>query len=135
MKIRLLFATTTIVWLTGCATTAPAPTPVAVNYEVHFNATAYNSKDVDNQPMILNHVFPIYPLAFNRAGIAGNALLEFILEENGRVSEVQTRSASDIAFAEAAKAAVSNWVFTPAKKNGQVVKCRMQIPFKFDISQ
>ena len=134
MKIRMILVGAVILGLTGCVTTAPAAKPVAVKYEIHFAAKAYDIKDVDKPPLERYDPLPIYPLAFAKAGIPGTAFMEFIVDENGKTTEVQVREATDATFAESAKEALSHWVFRPAIKDGRPVSCRLSFPIEFNIS-
>ncbi|HRP05493.1 MAG TPA: TonB family protein, partial [Opitutaceae bacterium] len=68
-------------------------------------------------------------------GMRGLAVVEFIVDENGHTRNLVARKATDVAFAEAAKIALSQWVFLPAKKGGVPVACRMQVPMVFSITE
>lgn len=62
---------------------------------------------------------PVYPYALARAGTAGSATVDFIIDPDGQVSEVMVRDASDPAFGRALQAAAEAWTFQPALKDGR----------------
>lgn len=132
MKLRILLLTAAIAALTGCAATAPTPNQVSIRNEVRFTKPAFELTDVDEPPRLELHMPPEYPKQFRSFGVRGVAMMAFIVDEEGMPREVQVGSASDEAFGEAGKEAISTWRFSPARKNGQPVACliRQRIEFK-----
>jgi TonB family protein len=74
---------------------------------------------------------PVYPAELAAAGTAGGAILELIITAEGRVSRATVLRASHPEFGQAAQAAVLQWEFTPAKKDGVPVECRWRIAVDF----
>lgn len=72
-----------------------------------------------------------YPEALQGSGANGQAIIEFIVETNGRVSQVQYSSATDMLFAEEAVRAAGEWMFHPAQAAGLPVRTRMRMPVMF----
>ena len=128
--VALVLATIAIA---GCASTA-MPTGVAVENREPSVGTAFLLKEVDVPPRPVFQVRPRFPAAFRKAGVEGLAVMEFVVDETGHTTNIVARRATDAAFAEAAKVALAQWVFVPAKKGGVQVACRMQVPMKFSIS-
>jgi protein TonB len=66
-----------------------------------------------------------------RLVIALARLVLFIVDQSGNVESAMALKADDVRFADAAVEAVSKWRFSPATRNGEPVKCRMQAPIVF----
>ena len=75
-----------------------------------------------------------YPPALEAAGLAGKVELEFVVDTTGRVevSSLAVRSASAPEFEEAARAAVLDTRFRPARAQGHAVRqlVRQSLVFK-----
>mgnify|MGYP002077211450 CR=1 FL=1 len=78
---------------------------------------------------------PVYPRHWRERGIEGVAVIAFIVDSEGVPTQVQCRSATDQAFADAAQEAVRQWRFSPAHKNGRVMACAMEVPVRFTINR
>jgi TonB family protein len=75
--------------------------------------------------------FPVYPQALLERKPSGEALIEFIIDRDGRARLPLVVSATDEAFGWAAATAVSQWVFEPPVRNGQPTDVRVRIPVGF----
>lgn len=96
----------------------------------------YSELEVDEAVVSLGGAEPIYPEAMRTAGVEGQVVAQFIVDERGRV---QTRSfkvlsATNDMFAAAVRAALPRMRFKPAKLNGQPVKQLVQQPFQFKLN-
>ena len=87
----------------------------------------------DAMPSVLSQAAPSYPFELRRAGYTGEVLVEFLVLSNGRVAGAYAVRATDVRFASAAVGAVSQWVFTPGRRNGALVVTRMQVPIVFSL--
>jgi protein TonB len=70
-----------------------------------------------------------------RAGIAGAALVEFIVDDQGKVRDARTFRATHEDFGAAATAAIMTWKFNPGLKNGRPVATRMQEIIRFELNE
>ena len=70
-----------------------------------------------------------------RAGIAGEVLVEFLVDTEGDVQNAFSAKSSQKEFESAAVQAVSKWKFRPGRKNGQNVVTRMQVPIVFTLNE
>ena len=61
----------------------------------------------------------------------GDAVVEFLVDEEGRVCVPRVVSASDPAFGYAAVQAVSTWRFEPPVSKGKPGVARVSVPFEF----
>jgi TonB family protein len=95
----------------------------------------YRASDVDVQAALVadQSPSPIYPDSQWNAGVAGEVVIEVIIDTLGRVesSSVNIVSESLPAFGSAAREAVRASVFTPAWKAGRRVRQVVHVPVVF----
>lgn len=84
------------------------------------------------QPKLLRSQPPQYPDLLATKGESGGAILELAISETGAVTKVRVLSASHEVCGDAAVAAVKNWTFEPAEKNGRPVSSRWRIAVAFE---
>ena len=118
--------------LGGCAGTSLIPVDNQVSFQGEVHHFAYGDADV--LPLKVVGADPIYPEKFRQNKIVGSASIAFIVEADGRTSQIQVKSATDVAFGNAACEAIANWRFTPGKKAGQPVRVAIIYPMTFDPS-
>ena len=70
----------------------------------------------------------------SRAGIAGDVLVDFIVDTNGAVRNAYAARSSQREFEAAAVQAVSKWTFRPGRKGGRAVNTHMQVPVGFTLT-
>ena len=107
---------------------------------------------VDEKPLMLHKERPVYPDRARRAGISGLVVVTVTIDENGNVSEavpltevpirdargniIRVQKANRYPELEpAAVAAALKCKFKPAKINGQPVKVKMNVPFRFKLNE
>lgn len=84
-----------------------------------------------NAQMRGGRLAPEYPERAKRAGIEGQVILQFVVDESGRPQDIQVlRSPNDL-LADAAVDALEDKSFKPARQNGQAVKMRLTQPVTF----
>lgn len=93
----------------------------------------YDVKNVDQLPQVTHRRPPVYPSGLRRQGIAGDALVEFVIGSDGRVREVSVLRATHVEFGEAAANAVQEWRFDAAVKAGMPVDVKMQQRIAFSV--
>ncbi|HEY6321948.1 MAG TPA: TonB family protein [Thermoanaerobaculia bacterium] len=77
-------------------------------------------------------VKPVYPEEALRAGLEGLVVLEAIVDERGKVGdEIKVVRGLGHGFDEAAVAAVRQWRFRPATRDGKPIKVRRIFPIVF----
>jgi TonB family protein len=74
---------------------------------------------------------PPYPDSLRDKKIQGQAVVSFKVTPEGRATEAAVVSADDPAFGTAALAALNDWWFVPAVKDGTPVATPVRLPFKF----
>jgi TonB family protein len=85
------------------------------------------------QPRVISQARPQYPVELRNAGIGGTAVVDFIVDVNGRVQNARVVDVSNVEFGPAALAAIVQWQFTPGLIHGHPVEVHMQIPVVFSI--
>lgn len=78
-----------------------------------------------------HQVSPNYPLALASEGLAGETVIEVIIDRDGWVRLPKIISATKAEFGWSAATAVRQWRFAPPRKGGQPVDVRVRVPFGF----
>ena len=90
--------------------------------------------DVPAAPDTADAVAPIYPDSLLRAGVEGRVLVEFVVDTSG-TPDPETFGvvlSTDPLFTTAVRQAVLGTRFTPARREGRVVRQLVQMPFRFE---
>src|SRR5207253_4688918 len=82
-------------------------------------------------PVPVRTVAPKFPEEMRRNGSAGLVTVSCLIDEKGNVTEPKVVKASNEAFSEPALEALKKWKFKPAKKDGEAVAIRVNIPVQF----
>jgi beta-lactamase regulating signal transducer with metallopeptidase domain len=110
--------------------------------------------EVDQIPVALKQVPPVYPAELRKAGVMGEVLVGMVVDEQGYVGDVKIlhpkelkdgRTAdiggvkvfldNDQRFEQVAMDAVRQWKFSPGLKGGKPVNVAMSIPIVFTLSE
>jgi protein TonB len=62
-------------------------------------------------------------------------VVEFGVDEGGRVYDPRVVRSSDALFDEPTLEAVRQWRFEPGRRNGRIVRFRMMLPVEFHLDQ
>ena len=96
-------------------------------------SNAYKIDEVDQSPMVLEDVSPVYPPSAKKDGVEGFVVLQFVVGTDGYAYDpVITNSIPGEVFDNAALDALYDYRFQPAKKNGEYVNCIMSLTIMFD---
>lgn len=90
---------------------------------------------LDQTPVPKFQARPQYPFEMRRAGIAGEVVVDFIVDTNGDVQNAYALRSTQREFEAAAVQAVSKWKFKPGRKGGRDVPTHMQVPIVFTLSE
>ncbi len=74
-----------------------------------------------------------YPDMARRNGIEGTVLISALIGKNGSVEKIKVIDSDNQMLDDAALKAVQETTFTPAKQNGQPVRCWIQLPIRFSL--
>ncbi len=117
------------------ATPPPAPRP-APPPEERPAPTPEIFETVEQMPELIGGLAGLqrrirYPDLARRMGVEGRVFVQFIVNEDGSVSNVRTVRGIGAGCDEAAEAAVRASRFTPGRQRGRLVKVRMTLPVTF----
>ncbi len=88
-------------------------------------------EDLDQKPSVLVATQPIYPYSMQRSKTKGEVLIEFIIDQNGRVIRPRILSSSHREFEAPAIEAVLRSKWQPGRKNGKDVRTIVHLPINF----
>ncbi len=112
---------------TGAETEAsPPPTSASSAAKQSFagEPPADEGASYDTPPKALDLVSPEYPHSLRQQGIEGEVEVAFTVDAHGRVQDIEVQDATNEAFSRAAVAAVRQWRFKPALRDGKPVEVR-----------
>jgi len=84
------------------------------------------------EPALIHKVAPTYPMQARTERLSGTVILSATIGADGTVQEIAVVSGSPI-LADAAKAAVRQWRYRPAKLNGSPIAIQKPITFLFTL--
>ncbi len=99
------------------------------------NMEVFDISKLDQQPVPRFQARPQYPFEMRRAGIAGEVVVDFLVDTNGDVQNAYAVRSSQREFEAAAVQAVSKWKFKPGRKNARNVITHMQVPIVFTLNE
>lgn len=95
----------------------------------------FDAVTLDRNPNARVQSAPQYPYAARANGAEGEVMVEFVVDEHGRVSGARVVRSTDPIFDEAALRAVAKWRFEPGTVAGRPVRFRMAIPIVFRLDR
>lgn len=95
----------------------------------------FDISKLDQVPVAKFQARPQYPFEMRRSGVAGEVVVDFIVDSNGDVRNAYSARSSQREFESAAVQAVSKWKFRPGKKGGRAVNTHMQVPIVFTLNE
>ena len=97
--------------------------------------TAYNTGEVDQPPVPIYTVKPIYPFQARRKEITGQVTVRLLIDANGRVVRAEIISSEPAGvFDDSALSAVRKWRFKPGRLDGRAVSIWVTVPIIFKLS-
>jgi protein TonB len=89
----------------------------------------------DTPPVAIEMARPVYPVHLRKAAIAGEVLVEFIVDRTGAVVSAKAVKSTNPDFEAAAVDALMRSRFRPARRNGVPTGVRLQVPIYFSITR
>ncbi|MEA3493963.1 MAG: energy transducer TonB [Candidatus Margulisiibacteriota bacterium] len=87
-------------------------------------------------PTVSYSVLPKYPISALEQDLEGVTILSVYIGMAGKPERVEVKQSAGLAeFDESAKAAVSQWSFSPASQGGNAIASLFEIPVAFKISE
>ena len=130
MKASLLICSLLLVTPhAGFATDAGAPVMNAVSFSgdyVTFGEAKPKFRPVHQEQ-------PVYPQELLDKRVEGSAVVAFLVELDGTITQCQVVEATHAAFGEAARAAIARWEFSPPKFGGKPGRIAMTFPVEFTV--
>ena len=117
--------------LAGCANTPTRLATVEAATAPAFVAAAGNYE----APVPVSTVRPQYPFEMKRSGTGGDVRVKCLIDEKGIVRETEVVTASEREFEQPALAAIWQWTFQPARRDGVPVAQWVTIPMKFTYTE
>jgi protein TonB len=106
---------------------APPPEPEPVK-------DFFDQGEVDQLPMTVFRMKPLYPFRAKRLGIEGNVRVKFLVDAAGRVSHVNILESNPPGvFDESVLKALPSWRFTPGELGGKAVNTWMSTVIQFEL--
>jgi TonB family protein len=85
-------------------------------------------------PVLVEQVQPRYPATARRAGVEGRVILRAVIRRNGSVDDVEVIRDLPHGLGEAAREAVEQWRFRPARYEGQPIDVYYTVTVNFRLS-
>jgi protein TonB len=82
-------------------------------------------------PAFAHREVPVYPPLARRLGKEGRVVLRLLIDQNGKLKDIEVMEADGFGFLESAVAAVRQSTFRPARKNGEAVAAKAILPVRF----
>jgi TonB family protein len=82
-------------------------------------------------PVLTKEVKPKFSREMGTIKAMGEALLGFIVDENGEPRDVHTVMTTHLEYAASSLAAIRQWKFKPGQQNGRVVRTEMRVIMNF----
>ena len=85
------------------------------------------------EPVEIHRVQPVYPEEARENRIQGRVVIQAVIDEKGNVKRAEAVESPDPVLTEAALAAVKQWTYKPATKNGKPVKVFFTVTVAFKL--
>jgi periplasmic protein TonB len=95
----------------------------------------FDISKLDQIPQARFRTPPTYPFEMRRAGIAGEVIVDFLVDTEGDVQNAYAIKSSQREFEAAAVQAVTKWKFRPGRRAGKDVVTHMQVPIVFTLNE
>ncbi|MGL4854338.1 MAG: energy transducer TonB, partial [Lentisphaeria bacterium] len=97
----------------------------------------FELSEVDSNPILVSKVLPVYPFRARNRNITGEVVLQFEITKEGRPQNIVLIKEYPLGykFEDAARKALEQWRFKPAKKNGKDVIVRREVSIIFKLEK
>ena len=113
----------------GMPVAPPAEGPTIFPFEDFYDQT-----EVDQMPMAIFKMKPIYPYRARRLNITGKVDVKFLVDENGYVSNIKLLKSTPLGiFDDSVLKALPSWRFSPGKVRGHAVSTWVVTTIQFDM--
>lgn len=144
-RIATLFAAALTIMLASCATEKSVRTQyslagaplmsaraLANSLNRHMASPDFMAKTRLSEPLRLERgVPPLYPNDARKQRMEGTVIVQIALAESGDIKSATIKSASHDILGQATKLAVSEWKFSPPRRNGTPTSLLIELPLVF----
>ncbi|MDB6126894.1 MAG: TonB family protein [Verrucomicrobia bacterium] len=99
-----------------------------------FGPEVISSTYLDNPPRTRSQIAPVYPYEARNGGRPGEVVVEFTVDETGKVMNPRVVRSSEAVFESPTLRAIAKWRFEPGRRHGQPVRFRMAVPVQFSLN-
>ena len=119
--------------VTGHVEMVQAPAATAAPAAAATTSRIYQTVEVEVRPEVLTQTPPTYPEDAAKQSVQDVVVLQVLVDVSGRPESIKVLRGSRKApsLDEAATAAVRQWTFKPARKNGEPVRCWFNVGVPF----
>jgi protein TonB len=87
------------------------------------------------EPQKIKHLNPVYPEGAKEEGVQGIVILQALITEDGSVQETKVLEGEDARLVDAAREAVGQWRFEPARNaDGDPIAVLFTVTIRFALS-
>ena len=94
----------------------------------------YAPGDLDVRPVAIRQAPPQISEELRKSGRSGEVVVDFVVDADGRASEVKATSSTYEALVPFAVDAGTKWQFRPGRKNDSAVNTQMRVPIVFNLN-
>ena len=94
----------------------------------------FDLANLDQRPEARFRATPVYPEHLKRAGITGNVVVMFIVDNTGTVREASAVRSTHRDLEAPALQCIQKFKFAPGRKGGVAVSTRMQVQIEFNLN-
>ena len=98
-----------------------------------FEDMVFEIADLDQAPIPLVKIVPVYPPKLKRKQVTGTVTVVFIVDEDGNVKRPSIEKTSNSEFNKSVLKAIRQWKFEAGEKDGRKVKTRLRVPLTFTV--
>ena len=109
-----------------------SPLGAAPGHSAQFGTIG--ADQLDNEPRVTFQHPPRYPYDAIHSLKTGTVVVEFGVNDKGRVYDPRVVCSTDSVFEEPTLEAVRQWRFEPGRHNGMLVRFRMMLPVEFHLN-
>lgn len=84
-------------------------------------------------PAFVHQEMPLYPILAKRLGKEGKVVLKLLIDENGKLLNIEVLENAGYGFLESSVAAIRKSTYAPAVRNGERVSAKAILPVRFHL--
>ncbi len=93
----------------------------------------YDKDSVDEKPVPIKKIQPFYPEFVKDQGISGIVKTSLVIDQNGKVSDINVISSPNEALSDEVRKAIARWEYKPGRIKGVPVKVQTTVEISFQL--